>query len=356
MMENVPGARARAEAGELAFGTIDSWLIYKLTGGKVHAIAASNATVTGSYDMLNDEWYGEWLDFLGVPLALFPEVRADSGDFGVTDPDVFGAEIPIASAIGDQQAALFGQGCLEPGTVKCTVGTGTFVDMNIGPKVAMSQNGLNALIAWRMNGETTYGLEGYAAVTGSAIQWLRDGAEMITESAEVEQLATSVPDNGGVYFVPALTGLSAPYWDSFARGMIIGITRGTKRAHIVRATLEGIVYATKDFLDTMRRDSGVKITSIKVDGGAARNDFLMQLHADMLDAEVVRPLNPEATSLGAAYMAGLAVGYWDSPADCFAGQKIERVFKPQMPDEEREQLYAEWTRAVERCMGWVQES
>ena len=354
IMENVPGIRARAEAGELAFGTIDSWLIYKLTGGRVHAIAASNASVTGSYDMLNDEWYGEWLDFLGVPLALFPEVRDDSGDFGVTDLDVFGAEIPITSAIGDQQAALFGQGCLEPGTVKCTHGTGTFLDMNVGPKVAISQNGLNALIAWRMNGETTYGLEGYAAVTGSAVQWLRDGAEMIKDSAEIEALATSVPDNGGVYFVPALTGLSAPYWDSFARGMIIGITRGTKRAHIARATLEGIVYATKDFLETMRQDSGVDIKSIKVDGGAARNDFLMQFQADMLDAEVVRPINPEATSLGAAYMAGLAVGYWDSPAACFAGQKVDRVFTPEMPAEERERLYAEWTRAVKRCMGWAQ--
>ena len=354
IMENVPGIRARAEAGELAFGTIDSWLIYKLTGGRVHAIAASNASVTGSYDMLNDEWYGEWLDFLGVPLALFPEVRDDSGDFGVTDLDVFGAEIPITSAIGDQQAALFGQGCLEPGTVKCTHGTGTFLDMNVGPKVAISQNGLNALIAWRMNGETTYGLEGYAAVTGSAVQWLRDGAEMIKDSAEIEALATSVPDNGGVYFVPALTGLSAPYWDSFARGMIIGITRGTKRAHIARATLEGIVYATKDFLETMRQDSGVDIKSIKVDGGAARNDFLMQFQADMLDAEVVRPINPEATSLGAAYMAGLSIGYWDSPAACFAGQKVDRVFTPEMPAEERERLYAEWTRAVKRCMGWAQ--
>jgi len=354
IMENVPGIRARAEAGELAFGTIDSWLIYKLTGGRVHAIAASNASVTGSYDMLNDEWYGEWLDFLGVPLALFPEVRDDSGDFGVTDLDVFGAEIPITSAIGDQQAALFGQGCLEPGTVKCTHGTGTFLDMNVGPKVAISQNGLNALIAWRMNGETTYGLEGYAAVTGSAVQWLRDGAEMIKDSAEIEALATSVPDNGGVYFVPALTGLSAPYWDSFARGMIIGITRGTKRAHIARATLEGIVYATKDFLETMRQDSGVDIKSIKVDGGAARNDFLMQFQADMLDAEVARPINPEATSLGAAYMAGLSIGYWDSPAACFAGQKVDRVFTPEMPAEERERLYAEWTRAVKRCMGWAQ--
>lgn len=353
MMENVPGVKKRAAAGELAFGTIDSFLIYKLTGGKVHAIAASNATVTGCYDMLNDEWYGEWLDFLGVPLAIFPEVRDDSGDFGVTDPAVFGAAIPITGAIGDQQAALFGQACLEPGSLKCTIGTGTFVDMNIGPKVAMSTNGLNALIAWRMNGKTTYGLEGYAAVTGAAVQWLRDGAELIKESAETEALATSVEDNGGVYFVPALAGLSAPYWDSFARGLIIGITRGTTRAHLVRATLEGLVYSTKDFLDTMRSDSGVDIKSLKVDGGAARNDFLMQFHADMLDAEVVRPINPEATSMGAAYMAGLAVGYWKSPAECFAAQKIDKVFKPKMSAVERDRLYAEWTKAVKRSMAWV---
>jgi glycerol kinase len=354
MMENVPGLRARAEAGELAFGTVDAWLIYKLTGGRTHAIAASNASVTGSYDLQNDEWYGEWLDFLGLPLALFPEVRDDSGHFGVTDPHVFGAQIPVSGAIADQHAALFAQGCVEPGTVKCTHGTGTFLDMNIGPDLAISQNGLNTIIAWRMDGETIYGLEGYAAVTGSAVQWLRDGAEMITSSADTEPLATSVEDNGGVYFVPALTGLSAPYWDSFARGLIIGITRGTRREHIVRATLEGIVYATKDFLETMRRDAGVPIRSIKVDGGAARNDFLMQFQADMLDAEVVRPLNPEATSLGAAYMAGLAVGYWDSPQDCFAGQAIDRVFQPRMPDDERQRLYAQWTRAVERSMGWVQ--
>ncbi len=204
-----------------------------------------------------------------------------------------------------------------------------------------------------MDGQTTYGLEGYAAVTGSAVQWLRDGAEMIEASAETEALATSIPGNDGVYFVPALAGLAAPYWDSFARGMIIGITQATTRAHIARATLEGIVYATKDFLETMRQDSGVDITSIKVDGGAARNDFLMQFQADMLDAEVVRPINPEATSLGAAYMAGLAVDYWTSPADCFAGQKVDRIFQPQMAAQERERLYGEWTEAVKRCMGWA---
>ena len=353
IMDNVSGARALAEAGELAFGTIDSWLIHKLTGGKVHAISASNASAAGSYDHLNNEWYGEWLNFLGVPLALFPEIRDDSGVFGVTAPSVLGAEIPITSALGDQQAALFGQGCLEPGTVKCTHGTGTFLDMNIGSEVVISENGLGTIIAWRMNGETTYGLEGLAAVTGSAVQWLRDGAKVIEASAETEALATSISGNDGVYFVPALAGLAAPYWDSFARGMIIGITQATTRAHIARATLEGIVYATKDFLETMRQASGVNITSIKVDGGAARNDFLMQFQADMLDAEVVRPINPEATSLGAAYMAGLAVGYWNSPADCFVGQKVDRVFKPEMSAEERERLYGEWTEAVKRCMGWA---
>ncbi len=354
IMENVPGARERAKAGELAFGTIDSWLVHKLTGGKVHAISASNASVTGAYDLINDCWYEHWLDFLGVPMALFPEVRDDSGDFGVTDPALFGSEIPITGAIADQHAALFAQGCVEPGSVKCTHGTGTFLDMNIGPKVAISKNGLNTIIAWRMQGETVYGLEGYAAVTGSAVQWLRDGAEMIESASDTESLATSVPDNGGVYFVPALTGLSAPYWDSFARGMIIGITRGTKLGHLVRATLEGIVYATKDFLETMRKDSGVKIKSIRVDGGASRNDFIVQFQADMLDAEVVRPLNPEATGLGAAYLAGLAVGYWETPEACFGGQKIERVFQPQMQAEERNRLYGEWSRAIKRCMGWAE--
>lgn len=353
ILNNVDGAKAKAEAGELAFGTIDSWLIYKLTSGKVHAISASNASVTGSYDLIDDEWYAEWLDFLGIPLSVFPEVYDDSGQYGITDSALLGAEIPITGAIADQHAALFAQGCVEPGTVKCTHGTGTFLDMNVGSQVAISQNGLNTIIAWRRNGETIYGLEGYAAVTGSAVQWLRDGAKMITNSAETEALATSVADNGGVYFVPALAGLSAPYWDSYARGMIIGITRGTTLAHIVRATLEGIVYSTKDFLETMRQDSGVDIKAIKVDGGASQNNFLAQFQADMLDVDVVRPLVPEATSLGAAYMAGLAVGYWETPAQCFAGQKTDKIFKPEMPPADREQLYAEWTKAVERTMGWA---
>ena len=350
----MPGARARAEAGELAFGTIDFWLIHRLTGGKVHAIAASNASVTGSYDLEAADWYGEWLAFLGVPASLLPEVRDDSGDFGITDPTILGAALPIAGAIADQQAALFAQGGITPGSVKCTHGTGTFLDMNTGKSLAVGKAGLNTLIAWRMGGTTTYGLEGYAAVTGSAVQWLRDGAHLITDSAETEALALSVEDNnGGVYFVPALTGLSAPYWNSYARGTIIGITRGTRREHLVRATLEGIVFATKDFLETMRKESGVPISTIKVDGGAARNNFLLQFQADMLDAEVVRPLNAEATSLGAAYMAGLATGYWDLPEECLATQQVDRVFTPQMSEERRVALYAEWTEAVRRSMGWA---
>jgi glycerol kinase len=293
------------------------------------------------------------LDFLGLPMSLFPEVYPDSGAYGLTDPAILGTAVPITGAMADQHAALFGQGCIEAGMVKCTHGTGTFLDMNIGSEPVVSHNGLNTIIAWRMNGETTYGLEGYSAITGAAVQWLRDGAEMIASSADTEAIAESVPDNGGVYFVPALAGLSAPYWDSYARGMIIGINRGTTRAHLVRATLEGIVFSTKDFLETMRRDSGVEINTINVDGGASQNNFLMQFQADLLDADVVRPLVSEATSLGAAYMAGLAVGYWANPQECFAGQKTDRTFKPQMPAAERDRLYAEWTKAVKRSMGWA---
>ena len=354
ILENVPNARARAEAGELAFGTIDSWLIYNLTGGKVHAISASNASATGAYDLINDCWYRQWLDFLNIPLELFPEVCDDSGMFGVTDPDILGVEIPITGAIANIHAGLFGQGCIEPGMVNCTHSNGTFLNMNTGSKMAISKNGLNTIIAWRRNGETIYGLEGFAAVTGSAVQWLQDGARMIDSPAQSESLATSVSDNGGIYFVPALTGLSAPYWDSHARGMIIGINRDTSLAHLVRATLEGIVYATKDFLETMRQDSGIDITSIKVDGSASRNNFILQFQADMLGVEVVRPVDHKAEGLGAAYMAGLAVGYWDSPEACFADQKIDRVFRPQISDDERDRLYAEWNKAVKRCMGWVE--
>jgi len=353
ILENVSGASEKAARGELAFGTIDSWLIYKLTGCRRHVIAASNASVTGAYDLVNKEWYADWLHFLQLPLSLFPTVLDDSGDFGLTDPAILGAAIPITGAIADQHAALFAQGCIEKGMVKCTHGTGTFLDMNVGENVVISKRGLNAIIAWRRNGVTTYGLEGYSAVTGAAIQWLRDGAELISDAAQSEQLAMSVPDSGGLLFVPALAGLAAPYWDPYARGLIIGITLGTKRAHIVRAALEGIGFSVKDFLQTMCDESGIQVTSIKVDGGASRNNFLLQFQADILNVEVVRPANAEATSLGAAYMAGLAVGYWKNEEDCFFERGEERRFRPAIDPASREKRYRQWSAAVQRALGWA---
>lgn len=355
MARNIPEFSRRADKGDLAFGTIDSWLIHKLSGNRAHVISASNASVTGAYDLLGDTWYAEWLDFLGLPLDMFPIVVPDSGEIVMSDADFLGAPVPVAGAIADQHAALFAQGCIEPGTLKVTHGTGSFLDMNIGPEPRISQKGLNAIIAWRMGGKTTYGLEGYAAVTGAAVQWLRDGAELLPNAPVSETLAASVEDNGGVYFVPALTGLSAPYWDSYARGMIIGITRGTKKAHLVRAALEGIVFSMKDFLEAMKADSGVPIRRISADGGASANNFLMQFQADMLNAEVVRPSVTEASSLGAAYMAGLAVGYWSDPEACFSGRRTDRIFKPHMGSEERTRLYRNWTRAVKRAMNWARE-
>ncbi|MEV1009156.1 glycerol kinase GlpK [Streptomyces sp. NPDC049881] len=354
LLANVPGARELADEGHLAFGTIDSWLIHRLTGGAAHVISASNASVTGAYDLLAGDWYGEWLDFLGLPLSLFPEVKDDSGIFGHTDPAVFGARVPIASAIADQHAALFAQGCVRPGMVKCTHGTGTFLDMNIGTTpVIDTSSGLTSQIAWRMNGETVYSLEGYAGSTGAAVQWLRDGAGIIAEAAESEALARSVPDNGGVYFVPSLTGLSAPYWDAYARGLIIGISPGTRRGHLARATLEGIVFSVKDFITAMAQVSGNSIDRIAVDGGASRNDLLMQIQADQLGVEVMRPSNTEATSLGAALLAGLATGVWPSVEAALATQGVDRSFVPQADDAEREALYADWRRAVDRARGWA---
>jgi glycerol kinase len=317
-------------------------------------ISASNASVTGSYDLLSDQWYEEWLTALGIPLSMYPEVRDDSGHLGTTDPAVFGAAVPIASAIADQHAALFAQGCIEAGMVKCTHGTGTFLDMNIGTTpVIDTSSGLTCQIAWRMNGETVYSLEGYAASTGAAVQWLRDGAAIINTSSDSEALARTVPDNGGVYFVPALTGLSAPYWDSYARGMIIGISPGTKRGHLARATLEGIVYSVRDFIDTMGSVSGNEISQIAVDGGASKNDFLMQFQADQLGVEVFRPENTEATSLGAALLAGLAVGVWPTAKDALATQRIEATFTPRSSDEVRATQYDGWRRAVARAQGWA---
>ncbi|NMI01375.1 FGGY family carbohydrate kinase [Pseudonocardia acidicola] len=354
MLENDKDLARRAEAGELAFGTIDSWLVHRLTGGAVHVISASNAAVTGSYDLLGDSWYHDWLGALGLPLHLFPEVVDDSGVIATTAADVVGAEVPIAAAAADQSSALFGQGCVRPGMAKTTHGTGTFLDMNVGREPVISRHGLNSIIAWRRDGVTTYGLEGYAPVTGSAVQWLRDGAELLDSAADSEALARSVDDNHGVYFVPALTGLGAPSWDSSARGLLIGISPGTTRAHLARAALEGIVYSIKDFIELMAEESGRPITAMRADGGASANDFLLQFQADMLGATIHRPVNVEATASGAAYLAGLAVGVWNDPEDCFRGTADDAVFTPSMDEGSREAHYRQWQRAVERAKGWVQ--
>ncbi len=354
ILTNVAGARELADAGRLAFGTVDSWLIYRLSGKKSHVIPASNASVTGSYDLIGDRWYEEWLEALDVPVSMFPEVVPDSGELAVTDPDVFGAAVPITSAVADQHSALFAQKCIEPGMVKCTHGTGTFLDMNIGTKPVIDpKSGVTTLIAWRIGDVTTYGLEGYAAVTGAAVQWLRDGIGMISEAGETAALAESVPDNGGVYFVPALTGLSAPYWDSYARGLLIGISPGTTKAHIARAALEGIVFSVGDFVEAMAEISGHQIKTIATDGGASRNNVLMQFQADQLNAEVTRPQNTEATAVGAAILAGLAVGVWASPEEAFQHIVTEAVFTPSMDEAVRSEGKARWNKAVSRAQGWA---
>lgn len=354
ILNNVPEARRLADAGNLAFGTIDSWLMHWLSGGKAHLISASNASVTGSYDLLSNDWYGEWLDALHIPSSLYPKVCDDSGMLTTTDPAVFGAAVPITAAIADQHSALFAQGCIQPGMVKCTHGTGTFLDMTIGTApVIDTGSGLACQIAWRMNGVTRYALEGYAGSTGAAVQWLRDGIRIIDDASASEALARSVNDSNGLYFVPALTGLSAPYWDAYARGLIVGIHPGIKRGHLARATLDGIVYSVRDFVETMSRVSAHEITRIAVDGGASRNDLLLQIQADQLDVTVVRPKNTEATSLGAALLAGLAIGVWSSAQEALALQETDASFTPQIDDETRERSYRGWRSAVERARGWL---
>ncbi|WP_329133017.1 glycerol kinase GlpK [Streptomyces sp. NBC_01476] len=355
MLEHDKDLARRAEAGELAFGTMDSWLIHRLTGGAVHAISASNAAVTGSYDLPAGSWYHDWLGALGLPMSLFPQVVDDSGFIGVTDPATVGAEVPITAAVADQSAALFGQGCIHPGDAKTTHGTGTFLDVNTGTEPVISRHGLSSIIAWRRDNTTTYGLEGYAPVTGSAVQWLRDGAGLLSHAAETEELARSVRDNNGVYFVPALTGLGAPSWDSSARGLLIGISPGTTRGHLARAALEGIVYSIKDFIETMSEESGRTITSLRADGGASANDFLLQFQADMLDAVIHRPANVDATASGAAYLAGLAVGTWATPEDCFQASGDDAVFTPSLDHTSRDANYQQWQRAVARAKGWTQQ-
>lgn len=346
LLDNAAGARERAEKGELLFGTVDSWIIWKLTGGKVHVTDYSNASRTMLFNIHTLKWDGEILRVLKIPQQILPEVKPSSHVYGYTDSKLFGREVPIAGAGGDQQCALFGQTCFERGEVKNTYGTGGFMLMNTGTAPVNSHNGLVTTIAWGVDDKVEYALEGSIFVAGAAVQWLRDELGLIRDAAESEVLAKSAPDANGCYVVPAFVGLGAPYWDQYARGAIVGLTRGVNRNHIVRATLESIAYQVNDVLMAMQEDSGMPITSLRVDGGACDNDFLMQFQADILNTSVVRPYCIETTAMGAAYLAGLAVGYWRSKEEILANHVIAAEFKPQMGQAKRENLLQGWHNAV----------
>ncbi|MBP3318009.1 MAG: glycerol kinase GlpK [Alistipes sp.] len=350
ILDNVPGARERAEKGKLMFGTVDTWLIWRLTRGEVHVTDVSNASRTMLFNIHTLQWDEELLRLFDIPLSMMPEVRSSSEVYGATKTTIFAHRVPIAGIAGDQQAALFGQMCVEPGAVKNTYGTGCFLLMNSGEKPIDSKNNLLTTVAWKIGDKVNYALEGSIFVGGSVVQWLRDGLGIIKSSAEIEELAASVPDTAGVYFVPALTGLAAPYWDQYARGSISGISRGTTAAHIARAALEGIAYQTLDIVDAMQRDAGIELCELKVDGGAARNNLLMQYQSDLLNTKVIRPCVTETTALGAAYLAGLAVGYWKSIDDIKQQWQAEMVFEPTV---ERAQINAAidgWHDAVRRVL------
>ena len=356
ILDQIPGAQERAERGELAFGTIDSWLIYKLSGGRVHATDFSNASRTLLYDVFKLRWDPELLDALQVPPAMMPEVRDSSGILGETDPALLdGVSLPISGVAGDQQAALFGQACFTPGDAKNTYGTGCFILMNTGSEARRSESGLLTTIAWGIGGRVEYALEGSIFVAGAAVQWLRDQLRLIEHASDSEAIARSVEDTGGVYLVPAFTGLGAPYWDPQARGVLVGLTRGSSRAHIVRATLEAIAYQTRDVLECFEHDTGLQAHELQVDGGATANDFLMQFQADILGIPVRRPQVAETTALGAAYLAGLAVGFWETRAEIAENWQEDRRFEPQLEQARRDELYAGWRRAVERSRGWLSE-
>ncbi|MDO4263744.1 MAG: glycerol kinase GlpK [Deinococcus sp.] len=354
ILDHVPGARAAAEAGELAFGTVDSWLIYNLSAGELHITDASNASRTLLYNIHTGDWDDELLGLLGVPRSMLPEVRDSSEVYGETAEGLFGSRIPIAGIAGDQQAATFGQACLKRGMAKNTYGTGCFMLMNTEGEVVPSQNQLLTTVGWQLSGERTYALEGSVFIGGAVVQWLRDGLGIIRSSEDVEALAARVPDTGGVYLVPAFTGLGAPYWDPYARGTLVGLTRGTGGAHIARAALEAVAFQSAELLQAMQSDSGLDLKELRVDGGASRNNLMMQFQADLLGVPVVRPKITETTALGAAYLAGLAVGYWDSEGAIEQGWAADQVFEPQMSADERLSRMAEWRRAVERSRGWIQ--
>lgn len=353
MLENISGLRARAERGEIAFGTVDSFLLWRLTDRRVHATDVSNAARTLLFNIYTGDWDQELLAALKIPRLLLPEIRPCSALYGDTEAAHLGASVPIGGMAGDQQAATFGQACLQPGMAKNTYGTGAFVLMNTGATAHASENGLLTTVAWNLRGQTTYALEGSVFVAGAAVQWLRDALQIIGSAAEVEALAGAVEDSGGVYFVPAFVGLGAPYWDAYARGTVLGLTRGVGRSHLARATLEAVCFQSRDVLEAMQADGGVAVSELRVDGGMTRNDLLMQIQADILGVPVARPAVTETTALGAAYLAGLATGYWDSPEEIAAQWQVERVFTPQISEDARQARIAGWRRAVERARFWA---
>ena len=354
LLDNVPGAREKADAGKLAFGTVDSWLVYKLTGGRVHVTDVSNACRTLMFNITTLDWDDDILQILNIPRSLLPEIKSCSEIYGETDADLFGSAIPIAGIAGDQQAATFGQSCFETGQGKNTYGTGCFMVMNTGRSPMASKNQLLTTVAWQRNGTTDYALEGSIFVAGALVQWLRDGLGIINTASEVEALAESVPDTGDVYLVPALAGLGAPHWDQYARGTIVGISRGTTAGHIARAALEGIAFQVADVVKAMESDSGIPLTELRVDGGATANNLLMQIQADILGVPVVRPKITETTALGAAFFAGLAVDYWSSPDEITELWQEERRFEPAMDAAERDRRLARWQKAVGRSQSWVE--
>ena len=352
ILEHVPGARARAAAGQLCFGTVDTWLVWQLTAGQVHVTDATNASRTLLYNIHQGDWDPEMLMLFGIPRAMLPEVRSCSEVYGEVSRHLLPGGAPIAGIAGDQQAALFGQACFRPGMAKNTYGTGCFLLMNTGAKAVPSRNNLLTTVAWRIGGKTEYALEGSVFVGGAAIQWLRDELQLVRSAAELDELAASVPDTGGVYLVPAFAGLGAPHWDPYARGTLAGLTRGTNRAHLCRAALEAIAYQSADLIACMEKDSGVPLQELRVDGGASRSRPLLQFQADLLGVPVVRPRNVETTAMGAAYLAGLAVGYWQGREDIVRNWAVDTTFTPARPPAAMAALRQGWERALERAMGW----
>ena len=355
ILDNVDGVRERAEKGELLFGTVETWLIWKLTKGKAHVTDYSNASRTLLFNIKDLTWDKEILEELNIPESMLPEPKPSSCVYGYSDASFFGKEIPIAGAAGDQQAALFGQTCFNPGEAKNTYGTGCFMLMNTGETPVYSQNGLVTTIAWGLDGKVNYALEGSIFVAGASIQWLRDELRIIESAADSEYMAKKVKDTNGCYVVPAFTGLGAPYWDQYARGTIVGLSRGVNKYHIIRATLESIGYQVNDVLHAMKADSGIDLAALKVDGGASANDFLMQFQSDIINAPVKRPSCVETTAMGAAYLAGLAVGYWNSKEDVIKNWAIDKVFSPIMGEDERERKIKGWNKAVKHSFGWAKE-